>query len=191
MIKKIIAISFLFLILAIWWFGLYPAAAVNLNPIFKRDFDEKTKVAVYLNGALNNADETNEKIQEEEIRKKVLTSMIQEKLLEEIAKEKLPAHLTEIKDSVAQKLQNLSSSPLYDQIKKSSKALFGSEFDAVYEKFQKPIAYKDSVQEIVVSSGTDFQSWFFEGAEEEKVHIFLPSYAWDKNKLEVVDVKAK
>jgi hypothetical protein len=186
MIHKIIVIAFLFIIVAVWWFGLYPVATVNFNPVFKRDFDAKFSLSKDYLLASSQQDGT-AMLSDEEIRLEVLNSMVQQKMVEELAKKDFPTEISDIKRSVEDRINKELEGDKAQQLKDIGQSLSGTDQTKnLVNNFLKPAEFIAQVSDKVTASGKDFVVWYKENAGKEHVYIFLPNYTWDSGQAMVV-----
>lgn len=187
MIHKIIVIVFLFLIAAVWWFGLYPVATVNFNPVFKRDFDAKFALSRDYLAASSKQDNT-QMLSDEEIRLEVLNSMVQQKMVEELAKKDFPAEISDIKKTVEDRINKELGGDKVQQLKDIGQSLSGSDQTKnIVNNFLKPAEFIGLISEKVTASGRDFSAWYKENAGKARVYVFLPNYTWDAGQMMVVE----
>jgi hypothetical protein len=186
MIHKLIVIAFLFVILAVWWFGLYPLATVNLNPVFKRDFDARVAEA-----SLSLKTVGEEDLNAGDLELRVLDAMVKEKIAEELTKQKLETKYDEIRAAVQQKVSSaLESSEKYQEVKKDTDAILGAN-----EKLQqtgenvtnmRSVTFFSELSSQMGMSGDQFKTWMFDNVSILRIYVFWPAYTWDKESFSIV-----
>jgi|GEM_PF-4603854 hypothetical protein len=186
MIHKLIVVAFFCVILAVWWFGLYPLATVNLNPVFKRDFDARiAEVSLSLKTVGEG------EMKAEDLRLRVLDAMVKEKIAEELTKQKLETKFEDIRAAVQQKVSSaLESSEKYQEVKKDADAILGAN-----EKLQqtgenvtnmRSVTFFSELSNQMGMSGDQFKTWLFDNVSILRIYVFWPGYTWDKEKFEIV-----